>query len=308
MSLRTYANSTAIVTGAASGIGRALARELAYAGADVVLADLQEELVDEVASQIAADGGRASAIGLDVRDYGQVQSLVNRTFEDKGRLDYLFNNAGVGIGGQIAEHSADDWEHIIDVNVKGVVYGVQAALPPMLQQGFGHIVNTASISGLIPVPGLVAYSATKHAVVGLTKSLRGEVASVGVRVSALCPGAVNTPLLTGGRFGRLYGVSSDVARHVLCPFPPMDPAVFAKKSLAAIKRNKAIVVLPWQFKLVRLVLRCMPTSWEIHLARSHVAKRRKEAIAKTSKANGHPRGKHSRRPGYLGTRRDREHR
>lgn len=280
MGIRTFKGSVAIVTGAGSGIGCALAKQLARAGSDVVLADRQFDLVDELARGIVAEGGCACAAELDVRCFAELQRLVNKTMEEKGRLDFMFNNAGIGIGGDIEGHSQEDWDQIIDVNVKGVAYGVQAVLPPMMAQGFGHIVNTASVSGLIALPGLVAYCTSKHAIVGLSKSLRGEVAKAGIRVSAICPGAVNTPLLTGGKFGRFHGVSGNVARHILTPFAPMDPDRFANKVLKAVRKNKALILLPWQIKVVVPLMRCLPPSWQILIAADHVKKRRKQAERK----------------------------
>lgn len=280
MGIRMFDGSVAIITGAASGIGRALATQLSLAGSNVILADRQFDMAEKLAGDICDRGGSASAAELEVRNFADLQRLVNKTFEAKGRLDFMFNNAGIGIGGEINRHTHEDWDRIIDVNVKGVAYGVQAALGPMMAQGFGHIVNTASVSGLIASPGMVAYCTTKHAVVGLSKSLRGEVAGAGIRVSALCPGAVETPLLTGGRFGRFHGVSDTVVRHILTPFAPMDPDWFAKKALKGIKKNNALIILPWQFKVVVAMLRCLPPSWQIRLAAGHVRKRRKQAEAK----------------------------
>ncbi len=277
MTLRTFQGSVAIVTGAGSGIGRALATQLAKAGSDVILADRQEDQVMRAAAEIAGGGHAAMAVTLDVRSSDAVQEVVARCVRDKGRLDFMFNNAGVGVGGNIEQHNLADWEQIIDVNIKGVVYGVHAALGPMEAQGFGHIVNTASISGLIPVPGLVAYCTTKHAIVGLSKSLRGEVARAGIRVTALCPGAVNTPLLSGGHYGRFHGVSPRVGKRILSPFRPLEPLQFAALALRAIKKNKPLVVVPWQYKLVWLMLRTMPTSWEIALTRSHMEHQRRAA-------------------------------
>ena len=282
MALRTFDGSVSIVTGAASGIGRALAERLAGSGSSVVLADRQFKLLDELAREISDRGGRASAVELDVRCFAEQQRLVSKTMQDEGRLDYLFNNAGIGVGGDIDLHTEHDWEQIIDVNVKGVAFGVQAALGPMLAQGFGHIVNTASISGLIPLPGLVAYCMSKHAIVGLSKSLRGEVAKAGIRVSALCPGPVDTPLLTGGRFGRFHGVSGDAAKHILSPIAPMDSAWFATKALKAVKKNKPLIVLPWQYKILWLLMRRLPTSWEIYLATKHMKHKRQQAETLTA--------------------------
>jgi len=119
-----------------------------------------------------------------------------------GHIDLLFNNAGIAVGGGMADYDPEDWEDVIDVNLRGVANGVQAVYPIMIEQRSGQIVNTASIAGLIAAPSQGSYTASKHAVVGLTKALRVEAERFGVRASVLCPGVVRTPILVGGRFGR----------------------------------------------------------------------------------------------------------
>ncbi len=203
-SLRTFEGAVAIVTGGASGIGRAIGEALAHRGARVVLADLQVEVARQVAARITANGGQASAEELDVADFPATNRLVQATFQRERRLDYLFNNAGIGIIGEARLYQIEDWEPILGVNLRGVIHGVQAAYPIMLQQGFGHIVNTASLAGLLPYPLCASYCATKHAVVGLSTALRIEAAPAGVRVSVLCPGPVRTPaLINGGKYGKM---------------------------------------------------------------------------------------------------------
>jgi NAD(P)-dependent dehydrogenase (short-subunit alcohol dehydrogenase family) len=252
--IRTFAGATAIVTGGASGIGRALAEELAKRGCEVVLADLQVELAEEVASRINASGGTAKAVKVDVTDYPAVGGLIQATIKRTGRLDYLFNNAGIVIGGTVDLYGIADWNRVIDVNLCGVINGVQAAYSIMLAQGFGHIVNTASMAGLMPGPGNVVYTTTKHAVVGLSTSLRAEAASRGVRVSVICPGVIRTPILKGGgRFGKILGdLSPDQEQRmaeIFERFRPMPSNIFAAKVLNAVARNKAIIIVPSWWKV-----------------------------------------------------------
>ena len=170
--IRTYRDAVAIITGGASGIGRALAGELAGRGCEIVIADLQIDLAEEVAGRIRAAGGKAAAFKVDVTDFAAVAEVVKKTVDRAGRLDYMFNNAGIGIGGEVCDFTLEDWNRVIDVNIRGVINGVQAVYPLMINQGFGHIVNTASMAGLVPIPVLAAYTASKHAVVGLSKALR----------------------------------------------------------------------------------------------------------------------------------------
>ena len=267
--IRIFDGATAVVTGGASGIGRGLAEELAKRGCEVVLADRQIELAQEVASKICASGGKARAFDVDVTDFTAVEQLVQETVERTGRLDYIFNNAGIGIGGNVNHYGIEDWNQMMDVNLRGVINGVQAAHKVMMAQGFGHIVNTASLAGLTPSPGNVAYATTKYAVVGLSNSLRAESARLGVRVSVLCPGFVRTAILEGGgKYGKmLIDLSPEQHRQMLVmieKFKPISPNNFAKKALNSVAKNKAIIVVPAWWKLFWLLNRLFP-SVGIHL-------------------------------------------
>ena len=146
--MKQFKDKTAIVTGGAAGIGRGLCEELARAGAVVVIADIDEEGAQKAAQEIRSSGGRAIGKRLDVTRDEEIEKVVDETIEEYGRLDYMFNNAGIAVGGGVHEHSLDDWNHQLDVNVRGVVHGVQAAYPVFREQGFGHLVNTASMAGL----------------------------------------------------------------------------------------------------------------------------------------------------------------
>ena len=258
--LRTYKDAVVIVTGGASGIGRALGEGLARRGACVVLADLQKDLAEEVADGIRSAGGKADAVYLDVRDFSAVENLVNETAKTHGRLDYIFNNAGIAVGGEVRHYKIDDWDYIYDVNLRGVTHGVQAAYQVMLRQGFGHIVNTASMAGLTPTPFTVSYGTTKHAVVGLSMSLRVEAAEAGIRVSALCPGFIRTAILEGGgKYGRIVqDVSPETQKKLGDQTRPADVNAFAGKALQAISRNVAIIVYPWWYRIVWGLQRLSP--------------------------------------------------
>jgi len=259
----------AIVTGGASGIGAALAAELVGRGARVVVADRQLDLAREVAARI----GSAVAIESDVRDLGSQRALVDETIAREGRVDLFFANAGIGVAGEIDGYGPADWDDVFDVNLRGVVHGIQAVYPKMIAQGSGHIVTTASVAGLLPTPGEASYAATKHAVVGLTKVLRIEAARHGVRASALCPGAVRTPILTGGKFGRFNyeGLDLEKVLDVWKILRPMDPAVFAKKAMDAIERNEAIIVVPSWWKIGWYLERISPRAslalWSVLLGK-----------------------------------------
>ena len=197
-----FVGKIAIITGGASGIGKALGTELFLLGAHVVLADVDgsdaESVAHEQTAHASTDTGSVVGAQLDVRNASEFQAVVDETIERHGRLDLLFNNAGISMGGETHDMDIAHWDRIIDVNIRGVVNGVQAAYPRMIAQGQGHIVNTASGAGLAPAPLTVAYTTTKYAVVGLSTCLRPEAAVHGVRVSVLCPGPVDTPILDRG--------------------------------------------------------------------------------------------------------------
>jgi NAD(P)-dependent dehydrogenase (short-subunit alcohol dehydrogenase family) len=258
--IRIFDRATAIITGGASGIGRALAEALARRGCEVVLADLQLELAEEVASGIRASGGKAESVKVDVTDFPAMEELVKATVERTGRLDYMFNNAGIVVVGTVSLYGIEDWNNVIDVNLRGVINGVQAAYKIMQTQGFGHIVNTASMAGLMPGPGNTVYTTTKHAVVGLSTSLRAEAGHMGIRVSVLCPGVIRTPILEGGKYGRmLVEISPEKLRDVLEKFKPMSPGIFAEKVLNAVAKNKAIIIFPSWWRLFWWTNRLSPS-------------------------------------------------
>ena len=262
--IRIFEGATAIVTGGASGIGRALAEELSRRGSEVVLADLQIELAEEVANGINTSENKAKAVEIDVTNFPALEELVQETLKRTGRIDYFFNNAGIGINGTVDHYGIEDWNYIVDVNLRSVINGVQAVYSVMISQGFGHIVNTASVAGLMPTPGMVSYSATKHGVVGLSKSLRVEAANFGIRVSVFCPGFIRTAIFEGGgKYGKvLIDWSPEQQKRlmeIVEKYKPMDPNIFAKKALKSVAKNKAIIVVPSWWKVFWWINRLSPT-------------------------------------------------
>ncbi|HEX9187528.1 MAG TPA: SDR family oxidoreductase [Vicinamibacteria bacterium] len=258
--LRVFGGAVALVTGGASGIGRALGREMARRGALVVLADRDGADAQAEASRVVSSAGRAEGAALDVRDAEAVQSLVADVLARHGRLDFLFNNAGIGVGGEARELSLEDWRQAVEVNLMGVVHGVQAAWPRLAAQGFGHVVNTASMAAFLPTAMAAPYGATKSAVVGLSRALRVEGAALGLRVSVLCPGVIRTPILeNGGRHGRVRGFL-DAARQkeMWERLRPMDADDFARRALDDVARNRAVIVHPAWWRPVRWLAGALP--------------------------------------------------
>jgi NAD(P)-dependent dehydrogenase (short-subunit alcohol dehydrogenase family) len=254
-----FAGQVAIVTGGGSGIGAALVRALTARGATVVIADIDEVGAKSVTDSVRLDGGSVSTAVLDVRDSAAVADLVNQTAAEHGELDLMFNNAGIAVGGLVEELTLDHWDRVLDVNVRGVVHGVHAAYPLMLRQGHGHIVNTASLAGLVPGPSLAPYAAAKHAVVGLSLSLRAEGASRGVRVSAVCPGFVDTPLLgrvNPGLPQTEAGANAAALARLLGRLYEADP--LAQDVLAGVERNRALIVAPRSARIAWRMTRYAP--------------------------------------------------
>jgi NADP-dependent 3-hydroxy acid dehydrogenase YdfG len=250
----------AFVTGGASGIGAALTTKLVDGGAEVWIADRQIGAAQELAQRLDSGGAKAHAIELDVRSYPSFERAVAEAVQQSGRIDYLFNNAGIAVGGEIDSYTLDDWNDVFDVNLRGVVHGIQAVYPIMIQQRSGHIVNTASMAGLVASPGSASYTATKHAVVAISKALRLEAERHGVQVSVLCPGAIRTPILTGGKYGRMTktGVSDEQLPKFWEPFRPMAPEKFADRALRAVFRGDTIIVLPAWWKALWYLERFSP--------------------------------------------------
>jgi NAD(P)-dependent dehydrogenase (short-subunit alcohol dehydrogenase family) len=191
-----FTGKVVIVTGAAGGIGQATARAFATAGARLVLVDRDAGAGAEIADALRHQDRDARFVAADVTRSADVQGYVRAALDAYGRIDCFFNNAGIeGKVAPTAEHDEAAFDAVIAVNVKGVFLGLRHVLPVMLRQKAGAVVNTASVAGLVGTPGMPAYVASKHAVIGLTKAAAGEVARRGVRVNAVCPGPVETRMM-----------------------------------------------------------------------------------------------------------------
>ena len=200
--MREFRGKCAVVTGAASGIGRAMADAFAGEGMRVVLADIEPAALEQAAAGLRASGATVLAVPTDVSQAEQVQALADRATAAFGRVDVVCNNAGVALSGVTWEYTLADWQWLLGVNLWGVVHGVRTFVPLMLKQGGeGHIVNTGSIAGLTSDPFMSIYNVSKHAVVTLSETLQKELTLLGtqVRVSVLCPGFVNTRILEAER-------------------------------------------------------------------------------------------------------------
>ncbi|HEX9258203.1 MAG TPA: SDR family NAD(P)-dependent oxidoreductase [Acidimicrobiales bacterium] len=192
--MRDLGGKTAVVTGGASGIGRAMAERFRDAGMRVAIADVEKTTLDATAAELGVLGVRC-----DVSDAGSVGAMRDEVLAAFGAVHLLCNNAGVGGGGAIVDTTLNDWRWVLGVNLWGVVHGLDAFLPGMVAQGEGHVVNTASMAGLVAWPGIGPYNASKFAVVAISETLRAELEGTGVGVSVLCPGFVRTNIFTSQR-------------------------------------------------------------------------------------------------------------
>jgi NAD(P)-dependent dehydrogenase (short-subunit alcohol dehydrogenase family) len=198
--MRELEGRVAVVTGGGSGIGRGMALAFADAGMHVAIADVEETAGAAVADELRGRGVRALAVPTDVTQLESVQRLSQKVLADLGAIHIVCNNAGVAHFGPLAENSDADWRWLLDVNLKGVANGLQVFLPILLEQATeGHVVNTASLAGIVATPTLGIYTATKYAVVGITETLRLELADTKLSCSVLCPGLVDTAIFNSDR-------------------------------------------------------------------------------------------------------------
>lgn len=245
-----FNGKSAIVTGGASGIGKSLAKLLVEQGARVLIADIGD--AQSAAQELGCEGTQ-----LDVTDNIAVKRCIEDFAQAQGSLDYMFNNAGILVVGDAKDMSYEDWDNVINVNLKGVINGVHAAYPIMIQQGHGHIVNTGSLAGLLPSPTAVPYSTSKFAVVGLTQSLRAEARRYGVKVSAVCPGFVTTAMADTSKFvGGMDRQKSNDSVKFVGGYISSDE--LARRALVGVSRNKELIVIPTRIRILASFLRRFP--------------------------------------------------
>lgn len=272
--MRIFKDKVAIVTGGASGMGRVICDKLSAAGGKVVIADIDGTGAENVVQEIQGQGGQAKAAQLDTSCDADVKALVADTAAEYGRLDYMFNNAGILIAGETRDMGDEEWARILGVNFQGVLSGTLAAYKIMVEQGFGHIVNTASAAGLVALPTLAAYTTTKHAIVGLSNSLRQEGARLGVKISVVCPGFVGTSIFDKGRVVR--GDMDELLSAI--PIKPISPEKAANCILKGVAANRGMIVFPFTARLLWLTYRTSPAffSWATKKVAEDFRKIRKE--------------------------------
>ena len=281
--VNTGQDQVAIVTGGGSGIGEGLCHELARRGTRVVVADIRPTDAERVATAIRAGGGMAESAAVDVTIEADIRRIVAETVARYERLDYLFNNAGIAIGGDFRDLTLEHWRQVLDVDLYGVLHGCQAAYPVMVKQGFGHIVNTSSADAFFPDPGNAPYDTAKHALIGLSLSLRLEGADLGVKVSVVCPGFVrsnvydNAGVVNMPGLAALHGRAREQAAGAPARMMSADRA--ARVILDRVARNQAVIVFPAQIRLARRLYAVLPGLFERELQRRWYRSRRAYRVA-----------------------------
>ncbi|MEC9362130.1 SDR family NAD(P)-dependent oxidoreductase [Sinimarinibacterium flocculans] len=267
--MKTFQNKVAAITGAASGIGRALAIELASRGCHLSLSDVNTDALAETAQAAGAHGVKVTTAALDVADRDAIYAWADRTDADHGPANLVFNNAGVALGASIEGASDEDLHWIMDINYWGVVHGTRAFLPQLRASGEGHVINISSVFGIAAVPSQGAYNATKFAVRGFTECLRQELEIAGAPVSATCvhPGGIKTNIARAARFDTqsmqaLTGRGSDDAKARFEKLFRTTAESAARTILRGVERNARRVLIGADAHAIDLTVRLMPTAYQ----------------------------------------------
>ena len=248
-----FKDAVSLVTGGASGIGRALCGELSRQGSTVILADIDTASAERIAAELRKDGGNALALFLDVRDLAAFRKAADMIVRRYGKIDFLFNVAGIGLNAEVRDTTPEMWKEILDIDLSGVYYGISSIYPIMIRQKSGHIINISSAWGLTPFPLMSAYSAAKHGVFALSAILAIEASEFGIHVTTVCPGNIDTP-----HHDRLKYIGYDKARIRSKGSRPLDVTKCARIILNGVARRKRIIVIQASLKIAWFAYRLMP--------------------------------------------------
>jgi NAD(P)-dependent dehydrogenase (short-subunit alcohol dehydrogenase family) len=260
MNTRDLTRKTALVTGAGSGIGRATALLMASRGADLVICDLDRERLERTASEARATGRKVLARHLDVADRAAMEDFAAEVHGEVEAVDLLMNNAGVGMGARLLDMSLDDWSWIVGVNLFGVIHGCHFFIPPMVRRGRGgHVINMSSAAGYTPIPASIAYGTTKFGVLGLSEGLRAELTPFGIGVTAVCPGFIDTDIVTSAR---LRGVAAEPENYrrtkEFYRRRNYGPERVARRILRAVHKNRLVLPVTVEAWAMYCLMRTFP--------------------------------------------------
>lgn len=265
MDMNMFKGKNAIVTGAGSGIGRELAMQLAGKGANVFITDIVEERIYQVLGELKAKGVKAAGWRVDNSKADEVEKFARDYFSKWGHVDILCCNAGIGVGGNFKELTLKDWEWVMGINLWGAIYMLHNFVPKMIDRRSGSILITASGAGIIGIPGMAPYCTSKFAMVGLAESLRTELYKYNIKVSALCPGIINTNIIKGGKI-MFADKSGNTAQSMVEKFYQkfgVSPAIVARQGISALRRDTGIKVSPgFQMWPVYAIKRLSPTLYQ----------------------------------------------
>ncbi len=266
--MQNFKDKVAAITGAGSGIGRALALNLAKSGCNLSISDVNEVGLAETVSMLAASGVKVTSATVDVAERKQVEDWAAKTLADHGKVNLIFNNAGVALGGTVEGTTIEEYEWIVNINFWGVVYGTKAFLPMLIESGDGHVINISSIFGLFAQPTQSGYNATKFAVRGFTESLRQELDMSKQGVSATCvhPGGIKTNIAASARMNdsglAATGLSKDASAKEFEKLFRTTADEAAKIILGAVRKNKRRVLVGTDAKVIDMFQRVLPTAYQ----------------------------------------------
>lgn len=254
-----YSNKVCVITGAASGIGQAVSQALGRQGAQVIAVDVNLSGAEATRNAIQQAGGQAEAHAVDIAAAEQVSRLFEMAYQAYGRVDFAFNIAGVGLLGEVRDLRLEHWQRLVEVNIMGTVHCVHAAYQLMLRQRHGHIVNMASLAGLVGYPTMTPYAMTKSAIVGLSQSLRHEAAAAGIQVSVVCPGFIQSAIYTASPAVNVDGA----AVWERLPFRLMQADHAAEQILRGVERNRGMMIFPAYGRLLWGLYRLSPALMQL---------------------------------------------
>jgi NAD(P)-dependent dehydrogenase (short-subunit alcohol dehydrogenase family) len=264
MNIANLSGKTALVTGAASGIGKETALGFARRGANLAICDLNGEALASVAAELESLGSKVIRQVVDVADRTQMERFAAAVHAEVPAVDILMNNAGVGLGGGFLHTGLDDWDWVLGINLKGVIHGCHFFLPPMVERRSGHVINVSSVAGIVAAETLAAYSTTKFAVFGLSEALRDELADVGIGVTTVCPGIINTPITKNTRI--VGPMSTDETRaDIVRTYEKRNygPEKVAENILRAVEKGRAVAPISPEAWTLYYLKRFVPgfTGW-----------------------------------------------